>query len=69
MPLGLVIFAVIGLIIFGVATPTESAAVGALVCFILAFFYKGQGFNPARDLNPKTHNGRQGRGCIKPILN
>jgi tripartite ATP-independent transporter DctM subunit len=41
LPLGLVIFAVIGLIIFGIATPTESAAVGALVCFILAFFYKG----------------------------
>ncbi len=41
LPLGLVIFAVIGLIIFGVATPTESAAVGALVCFVLAFFYKG----------------------------
>ena len=41
LPLGLVIFAVVGLIIFGVATPTESAAVGALVCFILAFFYKG----------------------------
>ena len=41
LPLGLVIFSVIGLIIFGVATPTESAAVGTLVCFILAFFYKG----------------------------
>src|SRR4030043_625673 len=41
LPLGVVIFAVIGLIIFGIATPTESAAVGALVCFILAFFYKG----------------------------
>jgi tripartite ATP-independent transporter DctM subunit len=41
LPLGLVIFAVIGLIVVGVATPTESAAVGALVCFILAFFYKG----------------------------
>jgi len=41
LPLGLVIFSVIGLIIFGVATPTESAAVGALVCFVLAFFYKG----------------------------
>jgi tripartite ATP-independent transporter DctM subunit len=41
LPLGLVIVAVIGLIIVGVATPTESAAVGALVCFILAFFYKG----------------------------
>src|SRR4030042_3183953 len=41
LPLGLVIFSVIGLIIFGIATPTESAAVGALVCFILAFIYKG----------------------------
>lgn len=41
LPLGLVIFSVIGLIIFGVATPTEAAATGALVCFALAFFYKG----------------------------
>jgi len=41
LPLGLVIFSVIGLIVFGVATPTESAAAGALVCFILAFIYKG----------------------------
>jgi len=41
LPLGSVIFSVIGLIVFGVATPTESAAVGALVCFILAFLYKG----------------------------
>ena len=41
LPLGLVIFSVIGLIVFGVATPTESAAVGAFVCFVLAFAYKG----------------------------
>lgn len=41
LPLGLVIFSVIGLIVFGIATPTESAASGALVCFILAFVYKG----------------------------
>lgn len=41
LPLGLVIFAVIGLIIFGVATPTEAAATGALICFVLAFLYKG----------------------------
>jgi tripartite ATP-independent transporter DctM subunit len=41
LPLGLVIFAVIGLIVFGVATPTESAAVGAFVCFVLALAYKG----------------------------
>jgi tripartite ATP-independent transporter DctM subunit len=41
LPLGLVIFAVIGLIVFGVATPTESAAAGAFICFVLAFAYKG----------------------------
>ena len=41
LPLGLVIFSVIGLIVLGISTPTESAAVGALVCFFLAFAYKG----------------------------
>jgi tripartite ATP-independent transporter DctM subunit len=41
LPLGLVIFSVIGFIIIGIATPTESAAAGAFICFILAFFYKG----------------------------
>jgi tripartite ATP-independent transporter DctM subunit len=40
-PLSLVIISVIGLIIFGIATPTEAAATGALVCFVLAFIYKG----------------------------
>jgi tripartite ATP-independent transporter DctM subunit len=40
-PLGLVIFSVTGLIILGIATASEAAAVGALVCFILAFFYRG----------------------------
>ncbi|MCK5256740.1 MAG: TRAP transporter large permease subunit, partial [Deltaproteobacteria bacterium] len=41
LPLGSIIFLVIGLIFLGVATPTESAALGAAGCFILAFFYKG----------------------------
>jgi tripartite ATP-independent transporter DctM subunit len=41
LPLSLVIVSVIGLIVLGVATPTEAAATGALVCFILAFCYKG----------------------------
>jgi tripartite ATP-independent transporter DctM subunit len=41
LPLSLVIISVIGLIVLGVATPTEAAATGALVCFILAFCYKG----------------------------
>ncbi|MBU1696235.1 MAG: TRAP transporter large permease subunit, partial [Proteobacteria bacterium] len=41
LPLGLIIFLVIGLMFLGVATPTESAATGALGCFILALIYKG----------------------------
>ena len=40
LPLGTILFLVIGLIFLGVATPTESAALGAAGCFILAFFYK-----------------------------
>ncbi len=40
-PPSLIIISVIGIIMSGVATPTEAAAVGSLVCFILAFIYKG----------------------------
>jgi tripartite ATP-independent transporter DctM subunit len=40
MPLSLVIFMVIGLMFLGIATPTESAAMGALSCIILAGFYR-----------------------------
>jgi len=39
IPLVSVIFIVIGSIFFGVATPTEAAAVGTLLCFILAGVY------------------------------
>lgn len=39
LPLGLIIFLVIGLIILGVATPNEAAALGALGTFVLAFVY------------------------------
>ena len=39
VPLVSVIFVVIGTIFFGVATPTEAAAVGALLCFLLAMAY------------------------------
>ncbi|MCX5798028.1 MAG: TRAP transporter large permease [Proteobacteria bacterium] len=41
LPLSAIILAIIGMIASGVGTPTEAAAVGALVCFILAFIYKG----------------------------
>lgn len=40
-PLAAIIFLVVGLIFLGMATPTESAAAGALGCFILACLYRG----------------------------
>ena len=39
-PVGLLIFMVLGTIYFGVASPTEAAALGASMSFILAVFYK-----------------------------
>lgn len=39
VPMLSVIFVVIGTIFFGVATPTEAAAVGTLLCFLLAMAY------------------------------
>jgi tripartite ATP-independent transporter DctM subunit len=40
LPLVFVVFLVTGLIIFGIATPTEAAALGCLGSFILAAFYR-----------------------------
>jgi tripartite ATP-independent transporter DctM subunit len=40
LPLGFIIFMVIGLIFLGVATPTEAAATGTLGSFILALLYR-----------------------------
>jgi len=39
LPLGGIIFLVIGVIFLGVATPSEAAALGALGCFVLAACY------------------------------
>ena len=39
LPLGFVIFMVVGVIFFGIATATEAAATGALSTFILTAFY------------------------------
>lgn len=39
MPLGIIVFLVVGVIFFGIATPTEAAATGALGCFILTAAY------------------------------
>ena len=41
LPLGIIVFLVVGLIFLGVATPTESSALGAAGCFVLAFVYRG----------------------------
>ncbi len=41
LPLSTIVFLVIGLMFLGIATPTESAALGALGCFVLVFIYKG----------------------------
>lgn len=40
LPLGLIIFLVIGLIFLGIATPTEAAATGAFGSLLLAMLYK-----------------------------
>ncbi|MHB1167372.1 MAG: TRAP transporter large permease, partial [Carboxydocellales bacterium] len=39
LPLGLIIFLFIGVIVLGIATPNEAAALGALGTFVLAFAY------------------------------
>lgn len=41
LPLGSIVFLVVGLIFLGVATPSESAALGAAGCFVLASLYRG----------------------------
>lgn len=41
LPLGSIIFLALGVIYLGVATPNEAAALGAVGCYILAFFYRG----------------------------
>ena len=40
LPIGFIIFLVIGVIFFGIATPTEAAALGAVGTFVLAAVYK-----------------------------
>ncbi|MBW2609775.1 MAG: TRAP transporter large permease subunit [Deltaproteobacteria bacterium] len=44
LPVGGIIFLVVGVIFLGIATPTEAAATGAIGTFILAAFFKR--FNP-----------------------
>ncbi|MBT9487071.1 MAG: TRAP transporter large permease subunit, partial [Rubrivivax sp.] len=48
-PLLVMILAVLGSIVFGLATPTEAAAVGAFGGFILAFAYRQLTFNVVKE--------------------
>jgi tripartite ATP-independent transporter DctM subunit len=48
-PLFFVMFVVVGLIFLGVATPTESAALGALATFLLAAMYGGLSLKMIRE--------------------
>jgi len=56
LPLGSIVFLVIGLMFLGVATPTESAALGAVGCFILAFLYRGWNWNVVKESISGTLN-------------
>ncbi|MEM2351416.1 MAG: TRAP transporter large permease subunit [Thermoproteota archaeon] len=40
LPTGIIIFGAIGVIFFGIATPSEAAALGALSCYIVAAMYR-----------------------------
>jgi tripartite ATP-independent transporter DctM subunit len=40
LPLSLILFLVIGMMLIGVATPSEAAALGSIGCFFLAFVYR-----------------------------
>lgn len=40
LPVGVVIFAAIGSVFMGIATPSEAAALGAVACYILAVLYR-----------------------------
>jgi len=39
-PIGFILFSVVGVIIFGIATPSEAASTGTVACFLLVASYK-----------------------------
>lgn len=45
LPLGIVIFSIMGFIYMGIATPTEAASTGAIAAFILAIAYRKLNWN------------------------
>jgi len=54
LPLGFIVFLVVGLIFLGVATPSEAAATGALGTFILAAFYRKLNWNVVKKSTSST---------------
>ena len=54
VPLGAIIFAALGSIIFGLATPTEAAAMGAFGATLLTAIYRRLTFPVLRDASYKT---------------
>ena len=48
-PIVLIVFLVIGLIFFGIATPTEAAALGTVGAFVLAAAYGGLGWQMVKE--------------------
>ena len=49
LPLGIVIFVALGLMMLGVATPTEAAALACLVAFVLALVYRTLTFKVVKE--------------------
>jgi TRAP-type mannitol/chloroaromatic compound transport system permease large subunit len=49
VPLAFLILAVLGSILFGLATPTEAAAIGALGGLVLAFAYRAMTWERLRE--------------------
>ncbi|MGC3873688.1 TRAP transporter large permease [Halomonas sp. GXIMD04776] len=49
MPFSIIIFSVLGLIMLGVATPSESAATGVLGAILVAFYYRRFSLEMSRD--------------------
>lgn len=54
VPLGLIVFSVIGLMLLGFATPSEAAAFGVIATFVLAFMYRSLSWPSVRESFAKT---------------
>jgi len=54
LPVGGLFFLVVGVIIFGIATPTEGAATGAFGCFVLAAAYRKLNWPVVKEITVAT---------------